>query len=257
MLKYSISLLALLLTSLVAFSQDEEDSTANKKIVVTQNQLSIGVDFFQPAFNSFSSGKKSYEGTIEYTLPNELYLVAEGGYGTAAVDYTLPDLKYTTSNTFVRIGVNKSMLQRLANDDWDIVFIGVRYAVGLIQRSDAQYSIENEYFGNTYGTIPGANMTAHWAEITGGMRVEIVRGLFAGYNIRAKFLLNPKSFKELAPYNIAGFGKGEKTAVFDFNMYLSYAQHPNNNITALQDHFYFLFSFLYLQPSGGENPSAT
>ncbi len=223
MLKYTISLLALLLTSLTSFAQDEEDTTANKKIVVTQNQLSIGLDFFQPILNNFASGKKGYEGIVEYTLPKEAYAVIEGGFGSGAVDYTSPVLKYTTSNTFFRAGINKSMLQRLSASDWDIVFIGLRYAVGFIQRSEAQYSIENEYFGNVFGTIPAKNLTAHWAEITGGMRVELFKGLFAGYNVRAKFMLNPKSLRELAPYYIAGFGKGEKTAVFDFNMYLSYA----------------------------------
>ncbi len=235
MLRYTISLLACLLTSLTSFGQDDEDSTANKKIVATQNQLSIGVDFFQPVLNSFSSGKKTYEGIIEYSLPNDVYLAVEGGFGTGQVDYTAPILKYTTSNSFVRVGVNKSMLQRLATSDWDMVFIGLRYAVGFIQRSEAQYSIDNQYFGNVYGTIPATNMTAHWAEITGGMRVELFKGLFAGYNVRAKFMLNPKSFKELAPYSIAGFGKGEKTAVFDFNMYLSYAIRWNKkNVTAPQ-----------------------
>jgi hypothetical protein len=121
------------------------------------------------------------------------------------------------------VGINKSMLQRMHDKDWDMVFIGLRYAMGFIRRSDAIYTVDNQYFGNTGGTIPGTNFLAHWIEITGGMRVELYKGLCAGYNVRAKFLMNPKALKELAPYNIAGFGKGEKSAVFDFNMYLSYS----------------------------------
>jgi hypothetical protein len=224
-LKYSISLLALLLASLTSFAQDdeEEDSTAQKKVIVTQNQFSIAVDFFQPILNSFSSSKKGYEMVLDYALPKDVYVVLEGGFGNAMVDYSAPDLKYSSSNSFVRAGINKSMLQRLTTDDWDMVFIGLRYGIGFIQRSDAQYSIENQYFGNSYGIIPGKTLTAHWLEITGGMRVELVKGLFAGYNIRTKFIMNGKALKELAPYYIAGFGKGEKTAVFDFNMYIGYS----------------------------------
>ncbi|MBL7719471.1 MAG: hypothetical protein JNL72_11585 [Flavipsychrobacter sp.] len=223
MLKYTISLLAMLLVSYCARAQEDEDSTANKKVVVTQNQLCIGADFFQPVINSFSGAKKSYEIMIDYALEKDVYAVLEGGFGNAKVDYTSPALRYTSSNSFFRMGVNKSMLTRMHRNDWDCVFIGVRYAMGFIRRSDAYYEIENQYFGNTSGMVPATGMTAHWLELTGGLRVELFKGICAGYNVRTKFLMNPKAFRELAPYYIAGFGKGEKTAVFDFNMYISYA----------------------------------
>jgi hypothetical protein len=60
-------------------------------------------------------------------------------------------------------------------------------------------------------------------ELTGGMRVELVKGLMAGWNLRGKFMMNGKSFKDLSPLNIAGYGKGDKNAAFDFNVYMSYA----------------------------------
>lgn len=224
MSEYTISLLMLLLSSFSVFAQDEEsDSTANVKVEILENQLLFGVDFFHPVMNSFSNAKKSYEFTADYTLPKDVYAVLEGGFGNATVNYINPQLSYTSSNSFVRLGINKSMLQRMHTNDWDIVFIGLRYGLAFINRSDAFYTMENEYFGNVSNVVPRTNLTAHWLEITGGMRVELWKGIFAGYNIRAKFLINPKTFKELAPYYITGFGKGEKTAVFDFNMYLSYA----------------------------------
>jgi hypothetical protein len=55
------------------------------------------------------------------------------------------------------------------------------------------------------------------------MRVELAKGLLAGWNLRGKFLMNGRSFKDLAPLNIAGYGKGDKNANFDFNLYLAYA----------------------------------
>ncbi len=231
-LRYTTSCLAMLLLPVLAFSQDDEDSTADKKIVVTQNRFSLGVDFFQPIINSFSSARKTYELAIDYSLPKEMYLAFEAGFGNANVNYTAPLLKYHTSNSFFRLGFNKSLLQRQHSDDWDMAFIGLRYAVAFINRGVASYNIENQYFGNSGGTVASTNLTAHWIEITGGMRVEIVKGIFAGYNIRAKFLINPKNFKELAPYSIAGFGKGEKTAVFDFNTYIGFALKWNKKTPA-------------------------
>lgn len=223
-LRYSISVVALLLVSLSVSAQDEDSSVAiPKNLIVTQNQFNIAVDFFHPIINSFSGAKKSYELVLDYALPKDIYAVLEGGFGNASVDYTAPTLRYTSTNSFVRVGVNKSMLQRLSLTDWDIVFIGLRYGLAFINRSEAQYSIDNQYFGNVFGITPAKNMTAHWIELTGGMRVELFKGVFSGYNVRAKFIMNGKALKELAPYNIAGFGKGEKTAIFDFNMYLGYS----------------------------------
>lgn len=223
-LKYFFSLVMLLLVSVPALAQEEDSSVAiPKHLIVEQNQFNISVDFFHPIINSFSSTKKSYEVVLDYALPKDVYAVLEGGFGSASVDYAAPTLKYTSSNSFVRFGINKSMLQRLSKTDWDIIFIGLRYGVAFINRSEAQYSIDNKYFGNVYDVIPAKNMTAHWLEITGGMRVELMSNIFAGYNVRAKFIMNGKALKELAPYNIAGFGKGEKTAIFDFNMYLGYS----------------------------------
>ena len=41
-------------------------------------------------------------------MKNELYLVAEGGWGSSNISYT--DLAYTTQNNFFRLGINRSLL---------------------------------------------------------------------------------------------------------------------------------------------------
>jgi len=99
----------------------------------------------------------------------------------------------------------------------------VRYALAFIERSEARYTIFDNFWGNTSGTIPGKNMTAHWLELTGGVRVELAKGLFTGWTIRGKFLLNGNQFKDLPPPYVAGYGRGDKNSIFDFNFYISYA----------------------------------
>ena len=55
------------------------------------------------------------------------------------------------------------------------------------------------------------------------MKIELINGFFAGWTVRAKFLINPKAMGDLKPYLIAGYGAGEKSTAFDYNFYLSYA----------------------------------
>jgi hypothetical protein len=158
---------------------------------------------------------------VDYYLKKEVYAVLEGGFGSANHDY--PDLSYKTTNSFLRVGIDRTLIKRLGPGDWDAAFIGARYAIGFINRNEAAYTIVDSLWGSTSGTIPAKSFTAHWAEITGGVRVETLPNLFLGWNVRGRFLLNDRAFSELSPAFIAGFGRGDRTTVFDFNFYLCYA----------------------------------
>lgn len=216
------SVLLLLVFPLAALAQsDSTDTEGTSAVKPDKKQLRIGFDISKPILNALSDTRKSYEFSIDYNLPKDIYLVAEGGFGGSDIDYT--DLKYTSNNTFFRIGVDKSMLQRLFPSDWDFLFVGLRYGIAVIQRSDATYVTTDPVWGSTSGTIAAKSFTGHWAELTAGLRVELFKGLFAGYTVRGKFLINQAPFRELPPAFVAGYGKGEKSTAFDFNFYLQYA----------------------------------
>jgi hypothetical protein len=223
---YIISLL-FLLASFSTFAQNADttqhaDTTKLVKPVERYgHQFCLAFDAFQPLMNSLVNYREGYEFKADYYWHNEVYFVAEGGFGNASINY--PDLSYTSKNNFVRIGINKSLLNRNSPTDWDMIFVGVRFGMASIQRSAANYVVIDSFYGNTSGSVPAANMTGYWAEITGGMRVELFKGLFAGYTIRGKFRLNESPFTELAPAYIAGYGKGDKNSIFDFNFYFTYA----------------------------------
>jgi hypothetical protein len=203
-----------------AQAEGEEKPTERKKYE-PGHQLAIGIDVLYPVLNGMVKNRYSYEGEAHYYLKNEYYAVAEGGWGGSKVEY--PDLNYSTTNYFGRVGFNKSILYRESEHDWDMMFVGLRAAWADVSRSAASYSVSDSLWGTVYGTSPSKKFGVIWAEITLGMRVELVQGMLAGWNIRGKFMMNGKSFRDLQPLNISGFGKGDKNAVFDFNVYLSYA----------------------------------
>ncbi len=221
MCRYIFSI-ALFFLSVNVFAQaDSQRNNVIEKKMPVQHQLRLAVDISKPIANIVSKDKSSYELQLDYSLKNDVYFILEGGFGNSVIDY--PDLKYNTTNSFARIGFDKSMLQRLFPNDWDMIFVGMRYGVGFIKRSEASFTTNDNFWGVTTGTIPAVHLTAHWAELTGGLRLELLKGFYAGYTIRAKFLLNQSPFRELPPAFVAGFGKIEKTTSFDFNFYLCYA----------------------------------
>lgn len=200
-------------------STDEEP--AKKKIQPISHQLCIGADILHPVLNYYSDNKASYFFEAHYYLKSEFYGVLEGGWGSSSVNY--PDLQYNTKNSFVCLGFNKSILTRESPEDWDMMFMGMRLGYANVNRSEGSYMVTDSLWGSSVGVSPAKTFPAVWAELTGGMRVELLKGFLAGWNMRGKFLLNGRSFKDLAPLNIAGYGRGDKNAAFDFNVYVSYA----------------------------------
>jgi hypothetical protein len=185
------------------------------------HQVRVGFDISRIAFNRMFPSKQGYELQADYKLRKDLYLAAEAGFGKGNIDYDF--LKYTTNGEFLRLGIEKSLFTPLSKQDFDIAFIGVRYGIGVGRRNEAQYFVPSPFGGKTKGISAAQDFVVHWAELTGGVKVELWKGLFAGWNVRGKFLINPKTFKELAPNYIPGYGKGDKNSIFDFNFYLSYA----------------------------------
>ncbi len=213
--------------SCAAFAQAADtvaaDTTAvpkPKKKDLSGHQLAIGFDLVHPVLNSLVSDRYGYEFALDYYMHNDLYLVAEGGWGGSTVDYS--DLKYSTTNEFFRFGFNRSLLTRDRPTDWDMMFIGFRAGVADVNRGPATFTLLDSVWGSRPGTQKSENFEAYWAELNAGMRVEFVRGLFGGWNARGKILFNGKSFNSLSPLYIAGYGKGDKNVAFDFNVYVSY-----------------------------------
>lgn len=210
-----------------------QDTSARKKKESKPpyiHQFRIGFDVSRIAFNLMYPSRQGYEIQADYALRGKLYAAAETGFGRGKIDYE--KLKYTTNNYFVRLGIDQSVLDRLGPNDFDMAFIGVRYGLGIGNRSDATYLVPSLFGPPASGTIPSKSYVVHWGEITGGVKVELGKGIFAGWNFRGKFMLNSGIFKELAPNYIAGYGKGDKSTVFDFNFYFSYAIRWNKKTAA-------------------------
>ena len=228
-LKYSFTRLLSVLLIAGAFTAGAQpvadtaavaDSNTSHPAPQGGHQLALGIDIVRPIINANSTDKYGLEFAADYYLKNELYLAAEGGMGSSIVTY--PDLKYTTSNNFIRFGFNKYLFPRTEPKDWGGLFMGLRLAAAGIHRNAATYTVLDSLWGNSTGALPPKDFYGYWMELTAGVRLELTHGILAGWNIRGKFLLNGKTFNDLSPLYIAGYGRGDKNAVFDFNFYLSY-----------------------------------
>jgi hypothetical protein len=187
-----------------------------------QRQVKVLFDVGNFMLNFADNRKADYQLAADYHFKNSWYLAAEGGYAQGHINYD--NLQYKTNSMFLRLGADKSLLQPISKRDLDIVFFGFRYGIGIGTRGSAYYVVPSQFGPTKEGYTDKQDFMIHWGEMTGGIRVELWQGIYAGWNFRAKFLLNGRAFNNnISPNYIAGYGSGEKSTSFGFNIYLGYA----------------------------------
>ncbi len=195
--------------------------TKKKKRYEGIHQWRIGTDLARLGMNLFDNQKMGLEIQTDFKRTDKQYWTAELGWGRENIDYT--KIKYHTNTAYLKLGLDQSLLSSMGRKDFDIVFMGFRYALGFGNRSEASFSFDSPFGGSYSGVAPGQSFFVHWGEVTLGMKLEIWKRIFLGWTVRGKFLFNPGVFKDIKPNYIAGYGSGDKATNFDANLYLSYA----------------------------------
>ena len=180
----------------------------------------IGVDLSKFAASAIDKSYNSYEFMLDVHYKKDIFFVADFGLGNSQVSN--PQISYGSNNAFVRLGLDKTFFGKEFKGDMDNAFIGLRYGAGFVNRSSGNYFIKDTIWGNTAGAVAASNFVAHWVELVGGFRMEVVKNIFVGWNIRVKTFVNPKRFAELPPPYLAGYGRSDNNTAFGYNFYLLY-----------------------------------
>ena len=222
----AVLLLAFLLNTQKLYAQEtDSDSSISQPVIPVKKQapfrfFRVGIDLSKALADVVQSAYQTAELSLDANYRANIFTDLEGGWGHSRVSNSY--LSYQCTNPFLRIGVEKRLFNPVYAGDFDNAFIGLRYGLARVNRSDGAYVIQDPVWGNTTGHIPGATFWAHWVELTGGFRMELIRHIFIGWTIRAKTLLNPKQLEQLPPAYLAGYGKGDKPTAFGYNFYLQY-----------------------------------
>ena len=113
-------------------------------------QVRVSIDIAKLITNT-SSSNKDVQLAIDALLKKDTYYTLELGQGSSSVDNNL--LNYATSNRFIKLGLDKSLLIPISNKDLDIAFVGFRLAASTINRSNGEYNTSNSFWGATRGIV--------------------------------------------------------------------------------------------------------
>lgn len=208
MLKYFISILFLITVNLSWSQKDslqviEKDSLHTKWI----NSIRVGIDLSRPIIQLAQKQDLGFEITTDIRLKNNWYIAAELGYESEPGEEEY--VNFHTKGSYTKLGFNYNAYENLIGMNNE-VYVGLRYGVSSFQQkliSLTALDLDN-YFGE-YSATPNTTfdgLTAHWAELHFGIKVETLPNLFLSTGIHFKKLIGDKKPEGFDNLFIPGFG---------------------------------------------------
>jgi hypothetical protein len=212
----------------IAFGQQEKPKM---KRDFTPAALRIGVsatDLLQPFI--YNNLEKAYAVQADLSM-DRFMLVADVGTAQYARVWEPQDTlalpyQYDTKGHYFKVGIDVNFLKdkeantRFAKDD--VIFWGLRYAHSSFT-ANTTFDLVDE-FGVYDNTVVQSNddLRAWWTEMVAGIKVEVLKNVFLGYTMQFRFLKTFSQQEILSPYDVPGFGSGNRKNTFGFDYYVFY-----------------------------------
>ncbi|WP_051199817.1 DUF6048 family protein [Christiangramia echinicola] len=214
MYRYISSLILILLFGISANAQQAQeiqDSLQYKE----KYGIRVGIDLSKPLRTLLDDTYSGIELVGDYRVYNNFYAAAE--VGTSKITFEGDNIETFTNGSYIKVGGDYNAYENWL-DMQNAIFVGVRYGFSTFSQTLDEYRIytSSDYFGadiredNTEAT----GLTANWAEVMVGIKVEVLNNLFLTANVQLKRRIgqnNPSNFDNLA---IPGFGRTYDSSEF-------------------------------------------
>ncbi|MGB8705154.1 MAG: DUF6048 family protein, partial [Gillisia sp.] len=170
--------------------------------------LRVGVDLSKPLRTLLDDSYSGFEVLGDYRLYKNFFLAAE--IGNEKRDFEGDNIAVTAKGSYIKLGADYN-----AYDNWagmeNMIYVGLRYGFSTFSQTLNRYEIydRSTYFPPNINTSPSEStgLTASWAELVVGMKVELVNNLYLGLNAQLKRRISqttPPNFDNLV---IPGFNR--------------------------------------------------
>jgi hypothetical protein len=182
--------------------------------------LRLGFDISRIPLYLMDPAIYGFEFSADYEAAENLYPVIEFGFNSLSLERENYD--YYSNGNYFRLGADYNILKLDARDQYEMAFIGVRYAYSSFTYNADDIHITESYWGDYSGLVPETLIKAHWIEFTLGLRAEIFKNIFMGWSFRGRIMLSSNKSSNIDPYNIPGYGKGKNNTSAGFNYSVYY-----------------------------------
>lgn len=181
--------------------------------------IRMGVDIVPTLKQVITGETKGIEAALDIDLLHHLYLVLEGGSTT--YEYSQYNYRYENKGTFLRLGIDRNMLKPENNPGNDMLSLGLRFGISWFSHAATEVDISS-YWGRQSLSIERQSAVMPFLEGNAGIKTEVMKNLFLGWNLRMGLNLKKIGSYHLTPVYIPGIGQAEKKVNVGFHYYLAY-----------------------------------
>ena len=207
---YISSLFILLFCALVSAQNDSIISSPKDSLVIKEKYgLRVGGDISKLVRSFVDDDYSGFEILADYRLKKKLYIAGEIGFEEKNTinDY----LDITTKGSYLKAGIDYNSYQNWLDMD-NMIYFGFRAGASTFSHDLNNYSIysTNQYWTPQFSSSDKqefSGLTAFWAEVIIGMKVELFNNLYLGLNVQFKMLASETEPNNFENVYIPGFGK--------------------------------------------------
>ncbi len=206
MSKYFISgLLVLIFANVLA-----QNNTKSTDSVVYKHKygLRVGGDLNKLVRSFVDDNYKGFEVNADYRITHNLYVAGELGTEEKTTDVEFFDAQ--TSGSYFKAGVDYNVYDNWFGMD-NLIFGGLRVGLASFKQQLNGYTIyDTDHYWEPYSdpdTTEFSNLSAIWAEIIVGVKVEVLNNLYVGFNAQLKSLISDDQPANFENVYIPGFNK--------------------------------------------------
>ncbi len=159
------------------------------------------------------------------SLSNKIYPTIEIGQANT-LKLMADKSSYSSNGLFEKVGVDFRINKALENGKPtnNLMLVGLRVGLSNFEYNINSLPVKDEYWGGSSLTnYENLRTNKAWYEFVAGIRVEIVKNIYVGWNVRYKSLLSKSTTGEIYPWHIPGYGININfTPNWEFNYTLGY-----------------------------------
>lgn len=187
------------------------------------NGLRVDLDI-APALTTFLNKGETYsfEAAVQAELFKKYFPVFEIGFG-GANKTTTSDIHFKGNGMFYRLGMDFNIIKSKEEEKFRNYFlVGARLGYNY-----QAYNVDNVMVGGGLwgdGQLKNyeQSKSSLWFEIAAGLRVEVFKNAYIGWNMRIRNLITKDKDGEIKPLYIPGYGTNDEGSVWGFNYLIGY-----------------------------------
>lgn len=206
---FVISLVLLMFVPWTSFSQETNTKEKDTLIFKQKYGLRLGIDIYKPIRTFINDDYTGFEINGDYRLTKRVYLAGELGteQRTTTTDY----LDVTAKGSYFKAGFDYNFYQNWLDME-NMLYGGFRVGLSSFSQTRNSYTIYNtdQYYNEpvTFTEPQEFNgLSAIWAELIFGMKVEVINNFYVGVNAQLKGRITEDKPENFGNLHIPGFNK--------------------------------------------------